>query len=224
MPPATEQVVSLRRLIEGRFPAAPARERRVVPTGVPGLDACLGGGLPAGALTELVADVPSAGCQSALGSLLHATRGARQRVALVDAAGCFDPNGLDDDTLAHLVWIRCGSLADTWRSADLVARDPNYAVVLIDVRGLSLRELQRTRDAVWVRLQRAAEQAGTACIIQSDALVVPNAACRVVFDQPLAADALTQPRAELLIALNPGLQRRRTAYPGRAACLEAAAS
>src|SRR2546425_921790 len=133
--PESAKVVALRRLLDERFPAVRPREQRVVPTGVPVLDRLLSGGLLTGTLTEFVSAVLSGGSQLSVGSLLLSTRLARQRVALVDAAGSFDPTGLDDDAVAHLVWVRCDSLADCWRAADLAARDPNYAVVVVDVRG-----------------------------------------------------------------------------------------
>ena len=207
--PESDKVVALRRLLDERFPPARPREQRVVPTGVPVLDGLLAGGLLTGTLTEFVSAVPSGGSQLSVGSLLLSTRLARQRVALVDAAGSFDPTGWDDDAVAHVVWVRCDSLAACWRAADLAARDPNYAVVVIDVRGLPERELLRTRDSVWVRLQRAAEQAETALAVQTTTALVPNAARRIVFAQPLAGGSLLRPRSELAAALVMELQRAR---------------
>jgi RecA/RadA recombinase len=209
MSPESDKVVALRRLLDERFPAARRRESRTVPTGVPALDRLLSGGLHTGTLTEFVSAVASGGCQSSVGSLLLSTRLARQRVALIDAAGSFDLEGFDDDGLAHLVWVRCASLGDCWRAADLVARDPNYAVVVIDVRGWPERALLRTRDSIWVRLQRAAEQAETAIAIQTTTPLVPNAARRVVFAQPLNGEALTQSRLTLLGTIEVELQRVR---------------
>ena len=210
MPSESDKVVALRRLLDERFPAARRREQRTVSTGVPALDQSLGGGLATGTLTEWVSEAGSAGSQSSLGALLLSTRFARQRVALVDAAGSFDAEGLDDDAVAHLVWIRCTSLAESWRAADLTARDPNYAVTVIDVRGYPARELLRTRDSVWVRLQRAAEQSETAIAIQTTTPLVPNAARRLVFSHPLDPATLTQPRAEIIQAITVQLQRART--------------
>jgi hypothetical protein len=93
-----------------------------------------------------------------------------------------------------------------------VARDPNYAVVVIDVRGFSERELLRTRDSIWVRLQRAAEQAETALLVQTTTALVPNAARRIVFSQPLEPSALLQPWSELLPSLGMELQRARVRF------------
>lgn len=207
--PESDKVVALRRLLDERFPAARPRGQRIVPTGVPDLDRLLAGGLLTGALTEFVSVVPSGGSQLSVSSVLLSTRLARQRVALVDAAGNFDPTGLDDDAVAHLVWVRCDTLAGCWRAADLAARDPNYAVVVIDVRGYPERELLRTRDSVWVRLQRAAEQAETALVVQTTTPLVPNATRRIVFAQPLEGGSLLRSRADLVLTLGVELQRAR---------------
>jgi len=209
MSSGSDKVVALRRLLDERFPAAHPRESRVIPTGVPGVDRLLSGGLITGTLTEFVSAVPSGGGQLSLGSLLLSTRLARQRVALVDASGSFDLTGLDDDAVAHLVWIRCASLKETWRAADVAARDPNYAVVVVDVRGYPERDLLRTKDSIWVRLQRASEQAEIALVIQTTTPLVPNAAMRLVFAAPLDGRTLTQPRGDVLATLAPTLQRAR---------------
>lgn len=209
MSSGSDKVVALRRLLDERFPAAHPRESRLIPTGVLAVDQLLAGGLVTGTLTELVSDVPSGGSQLSVGSLLLSTRLARQRVALVDAAGAFDLTGLDDDAVAHLVWVRCATLSEAWRAADLVARDPNYAVIVIDVRGFPERELLRTKDSVWVRLQRAAEHAETAIVVQTTTPLVPNAAMRLTFTQPLDGRTLTQSRLDVLASLAPTLQRVR---------------
>lgn len=217
MPSGSDKVVALRRLLDERHPVAPRRARRVVPTGVPSLDQLLDGGLATGALTEFVSEGTSTGNQSALGSLISATRSARQRIALIDAAGAFDIEGFDDDAIAHVVWVRCKALSECWRAADLVARDPNYAVIVVDVRGHPVRELLRTRDSIWVRLQRAAESADTAVVVQTDSSIVPNAAVRIAFAEKLRPAALTSPRREIVEGLAPGLQRRRARQMGMSA-------
>jgi hypothetical protein len=209
MPPESDKVVALRRLLDERFPTAPRRVRRVLSTGVPQVDSLLRGGLITGTLTEFISVVPSGGNQLTISSILLATREARQRVALVDAAGTFDLEGFDDDALAHVVWVRCGSLSESWRAADLAARDPNYSVVVLDLRGFPLRQLMRTRDSIWVRLQRAAEQADTAIAVQTESAIVPNAGARILFAHALGDGSLMQPRAITLGTIPVELQRSR---------------
>lgn len=209
MSAGSDRVVALRRLLDERFPPARRHDSRRIPTGVPAVDDALGGGLQTGTLTEFVSEHPSAGCQLSVATLLGATRDNRQRVALVDAARSFYLEGFDDQAVAHLVWVRCESLDACWRAADLVARDPNYAVVMIDVRGFPERVLLRVRASIWARLQRACEQAGTALLVQTTTALVPNAARRLAFSLPLPADALTTGRADLIAMLPVELKRQR---------------
>ncbi len=209
MSSGSDKVVALRRLLDERFPASRQRAARTIPVGIAAIDHSLGGGLHTGTLTEFVSAAPSAGSQLSLGAVLLATRLARQRIALIDAANAFDLESLDDDALAHVVWVRCSSLDECWRAADLAARDPNYAVVAVDVRGFSERALLRTRDSIWTRLQRAAEQAETALLIQTTTPLVPNAARRLVFAQPLDAGSLDTARLSLTEGVHVELQRQR---------------
>ncbi len=69
--PAPQTLAALRTLVAAWTPAV--RPDTVVATGVPGLDGPLGGGLPAGRLTELVAPAGTGG-QTVLAHLLASAR------------------------------------------------------------------------------------------------------------------------------------------------------
>src|SRR5437870_4891211 len=104
MPPPIANVAALRQLLAERFPTAPRTATSLLATGIPAIDdSC--GGLPRGALTELVCTAPSCGGQLTLGQLLRATREQRQRVALIDGADEFDPQSWPAEYLDHLVWV-----------------------------------------------------------------------------------------------------------------------
>jgi recombination protein RecA len=96
-----------------KFPSAltpPARMvRRVVPTGIGALDDLVQGGLPIGAMTELVGDVCSGRMSLAL-SFLSQVTAAEKVCAWIDASNTFNPAaasaaGVD---LRRLLWVRCG--------------------------------------------------------------------------------------------------------------------
>ena len=126
--------------------------------------------------------------------LLITTRNARQRVALVDAADGFAPECVPSDALRHLVWVRPRSLAETMAVADVLVRDGNYAVVVVDLRGLAERELLNLPKAQWHRLQRAAESRAAAVLVQTTRGVVPAVPWRLTLKTPhgLAARRTTQ--------------------------------
>ena len=87
---------------------APARPV-AAPTGLPPLDALLGGGFPRGRIAEVVGPRGSGRTSMLLGSLACATaRGAL--AALVDATDGLDPASAEvlGVRLGQLLWVRCG--------------------------------------------------------------------------------------------------------------------
>lgn len=256
--PAPARLAALRQLLAGRFPSAaphPAftggpRAGRALPSGIPALDAAAGG-LPRGALTEIVCTAPSCGGQLLLGQFLAATRLAHARIALVDGHDSFDPASFPADLLAHLVWVRgrgrstapvsdpvaaalkrsdhvvagpatfslCSSaptssapeIAWALQAADLLVRDANLGLVVLDLRGADAADFRRTPATHWYRLQHAAETAGQPLVVQTSHAAVPSARIRFVLAATHAFPALTLERTTLLAALAPRLQRHRLA-------------
>jgi hypothetical protein len=161
-----------------------------VSAAVRSIDDALGGGLPAGRLTELVSAVPSGGGQTVIARLLEAAQAARQRIALVDGADGFAPGAVPGDALRHLVWVRCRLPEQAFSVADILVRDGNYAAVILDLRGCAERVLRRTPASTWYRLQRAAESGSVAVLVQTTSPLVPAVPWRLVLDTPLSlADA-----------------------------------
>ena len=159
---------ALRSLLAARFPEKNRRPAGCVPTGVAAVDEALGGGLPVGRLTEVVSAVASSGGQTLLTRLIEETRVARRRIALVDGADGFAPESVSADALRHVVWVRGQDLAQALASADVLVRDGNFAVVVVDLRGCDERALRKTPSATWHRLHRATEAGATAVLVVGD--------------------------------------------------------
>jgi hypothetical protein len=209
MPAASEKLHALRDLLARRFPdAAGSVQGQRIATGLPVVDTSTGG-LPTGALTEIVCSAPSSGGTLLLARTLESSRQHRLRVALVDGANTFDPQSFTQDALAHLVWVRCHTLHETMQAADLIAHDANFGLVIVDVRGLPERELRREPSTAWYRLQRAAEQNGLPLVIATPFALVPSAMLRFVLDHSYSASALEGERLELTAQLAPTMQRQR---------------
>jgi hypothetical protein len=146
------------------------------------MDRVLGGGLWKGALTEISTPVEGkggAGCLTVLSAVLRASALERRPVALVDAADGFDPQPLDAATLAHLLWVRCQSIPQFLKAADLILRDGNLQVVLMDLRGSPRGALRKIPNTTWYRLQRIAGQSAVACMIATPWFMVSSAQYRV---------------------------------------------
>jgi hypothetical protein len=194
VPVPSQTVSALRLLLSARFPERNRRPCGGVSAAVPAIDEALGGGLPAGRLTELVSAVPSGGGQTVVARLLAATQSARQRIALVDGADGFAPGAMPDDLLRHLVWVRCREPAQAFAVADILVRDGNYAAVVLDLRGCAERALRRTPSSLWHRLQRAAEGSSVAVLVQTTFPLVPAVPWRLVLDTSLSLADTGEPR------------------------------
>ncbi|HEX3728721.1 MAG TPA: hypothetical protein VHV47_02880 [Opitutaceae bacterium] len=197
MPRSTQSVSALREVLAARFPEKARRPEGLLPTGIAPVDEALGGGLPAGRLTELVSAAPSSGGQLVFFQLLLATRAARQRLALVDGADGFDPQDAPPDALPHLVWARCAGIAPALAATEILVRDGNYAAVVLDVRGLPARSLRQLPPASWYRLQRAAEGGAAAVLVQSTFPLVPGVPWRLVLPDSVPLGRARSPRAWL---------------------------
>jgi len=200
VPPPTT-IAALRSLVAAWTPTPLVRSGEGIATGVLALDAALGGGLPRGRVTELVSAAPSSGGGLVFGALLASTRAAQLRIALIDAADGFAPASYAADLLRHLVWVRPRSLPEALGCADVLVRDGNYAVLVLDLRGVPARQLRQQPATVWHRLRLAAERNAGAVLVQSSAGVVPAAPWRLALRAPATLSELRQTRAERVAEL-----------------------
>jgi hypothetical protein len=198
---------ALRQLLEQRFPSAQRAADDALATGIPAIDAA--GGLPRPGLTELVCSAPSCGSQLFLGQLLQATREQALRMALVDRGDAFDPSSWPAHLLEHLVWVRTRNTSEALAATDLLARDANLGLVVLDLRHATLAELRRIPSPSWYRLQRAVEPALTAGVIFTPFALVPSVRLRLELANSHSLAAQNQPRPDLITALTPELVRQR---------------
>src|ERR1700729_981417 len=109
---------SLSRRIPSALSPAPKVLRPTSPTGNPSIDGLLRGGLPIGAVSEVVGPECSGRTSLAL-SFLAQTMQAGKVCAWIDVSNTFDPlsaaaSGVD---LARLLWVRCGVQANRTQPA-----------------------------------------------------------------------------------------------------------
>ena len=201
---------ALRQLLRERFPASPHGRTSPLVTGLPAIDEATGG-LPRPALTELVCSAPSCGSQLFAGQLLGVTRAAGLRVALVDAGDAFDPASWPPALLEHLVWVRAGSAGQAMAATDLLVRDANLALVMLDLRYAPPGELRRIPASNWYRLQRALESTVLAALVISPFAMVPSAQLRIELRSAHSLATQSAARSVLNLALAPVLRRQRNA-------------
>ena len=181
-------VLDLRNLLAERFPCPPVLRSSVLTTGLSFLDQTLGGGLPKSAITELISPQMSAGSASLIHALLHTAQGARYFVALIDGADSFDPQPCGN--LSHLLWVRCRKAFEAIKAADLLLRDGNFPLVIVDLILNAPEELRKIPQTSWYRLQRLAEVSSIACLIMTRQSLVSSAQLKIVLENSWTLEAL----------------------------------
>lgn len=182
MPGTPHNLVDLRRMLAERFPAAhavrPARDGVVWPTGVPGFDGFLRG-LPAGEITEVVGDGPGSGSAQLVHALLARTAADGRFLALVDGADSFDVDAADPKVLSRLLWVRCRTVDEALKATDLLLRDRNVPLVILDLKANPVSQLRKVPSSAWHRYGRIAEHHGTTLLVVTPFAMVGATALRV---------------------------------------------
>ncbi len=190
---ARSQIIDLRQLLAERFPAARLPPQARVATGLTTLDTATTGGLVKGAITELTSPHLSAGSALLLYHLLE--RAARERffLALIDGRDSFDPTPCGQARLQHLLWIRCQRASEAVKAADLLLRDGNFPLVVLDLVLNPAEELRKIPSASWYRLQRLVEPAPTAFLVLTRRSMISSAQWKLVLQNSWRLPDLEQP-------------------------------
>src|SRR5437868_11945416 len=187
---SSSKIIDLRKLLAERFPHAPATAATCLVTGLPFLDQSIAGGLPRGAITELISPRTSAGSASLIHALIDGAYRDTYFLALIDGRDSFDPCGLNTASLRHLLWVRCSKASEAIKAADLLLRDGNFPLVIVDCVLNSPEELRKIPQTSWYRLQRLVELAPTACLVLTRYAMVASAQLKLVLENSWNLDSL----------------------------------
>ncbi|MFZ0301367.1 MAG: recombinase RecA [Terracidiphilus sp.] len=147
MPSASAIRLQIESALAARIPAALTPTARVVrpvaPTGIAALDEALHGGLPVGAITELIGPECSGRTSVALAFVAGMTQAGRA-CAWLDVSNALDPAsaaaaGVD---LRRLLWVRCGArktgaaLAETTLTGQRFSLPERYLIPKPAIKGL----------------------------------------------------------------------------------------
>ena len=174
------KIIDLRNLLAERFPHPLCSTARRLSTGLFCVDESIGGGLPRGAITELISSGTSAGSASLIRALVHCAHRDNYFLALIDGRDSFNPSGLDNASLQHLLWVRCSEASEVVKAADLLLRDGNFPLVIVDLVLNAPDELRKIPQTNWYRLQRLVEIVSTACLVLTPYEVVSSAQLKLV--------------------------------------------
>jgi hypothetical protein len=205
------QLLALRELLAGKYPEEAPHRSGFLETGVEAVDR-IEGGLRLGALTEISGS--AAGNSLLLQTLLERLRRQQRLGALIDCGAFFDPDSFHPASLPRLLWVQCATPAVAAKAADLLLRDGNLSLLLLDLQDARPRELRRVPASTWHRFQRLVEPSNTALVVFTRQPIVESAAVRIATTWPRNFAALTARRSQLLAALETRVfPRRRLALP-----------
>ena len=195
-------IIELRQLLAERFPGLRTRglsatKHAFWPTGIPQLDKPLHGGLPKGALVEMVAEQHGSGSALLMTALLHRALGENKFTAVIDGQDSLDVTQLGED-LSRLLWVRCRSTAEALKAADLILRDGNLPLVLLDLVSNPAAQLRKIPATTWYRFQRLMEQTSAVCVVLVPRPMVAPAQVRVTLHSRFSLRALEREPQELL--------------------------
>jgi hypothetical protein len=189
---ASSKVIDLRRLLAERFPQTFASGADRLRTGLPVIDAAIGG-LPKNAITELTSPNLSAGSALLLHALLQHAHREGFFVALVDGKDSFDPHTAGPAVLPNLLWVRCHRAAQAVQAADLLLRDGNFPLVILDLVLNASDELRKMPQTHWYRLQRLVEAAPSAFLVLTRRSMISSAQLKLCLDNAWRLNDLEQP-------------------------------
>ena len=181
---------ALRTLVEEKFPRAACAPAGRLRTGCGPLD--VRGGLPRGAITEVCGSL--AGGQMVIASLLETAVREGFFSALIDGADAFDPAQWPDHHLDRLLWVRCGEPELALKAADVLVRDGNLPVLVLDLQAVAVGRLRRIPVGTWHRFHRVIETSATVMVTLTPFPLVESVPCRMAVRMAAVWEALGEPR------------------------------
>ncbi len=142
----------------------PSRAR--LPSAIPALDALFDGGLPCGAITEVIGGI-SSGRTTLAHVLTSAATRAGEFVAWVDLPNALDPNcaeraGVD---LERVLWVYPTDRRAAFRAVEQVLGAGGFRLVVLDLDGPLPSKLLPA--SAWLRMGRAAVHRDAAIVVLS---------------------------------------------------------
>jgi hypothetical protein len=213
--PLNPKIVQLRQLLSERFPGARFSSENVEKThafwstGIAQIDHLLRGGLPKGSIVELVSGKTNSGSALFISALLRKGAAENQIVTLIDGQDSFDPCAFEQETLSHLLWVRCKNAGEAMKAVDLILRDRNLPLVLLDLALNPAKQFRKIPASTWYRLQRIAETTSTIFVVLTPHAMVGCAQIRLNLNGRFALEDLDVERFELLGKLKAELAQHR---------------
>ena len=146
-------------------------------------------------------------------ALLQNAHQAGYFLALVDGRDSFDPQPLGNARLRNLLWVRCTKALDALKAADLLLRDGNFPLVVLDLVLNVSAELRKIPQTSWYRLQRLVEAAPTAFLVLTRESIISSAQLKLSLDNTWSWQiwkrTTSTPRFQILVKRTQGEREAR---------------
>jgi hypothetical protein len=236
---------SLKLHIEGslahRFPAVLSPAARTIhetaPTGIPAVDSLLQGGIPVGAITEIIGH-PSSGRTSLALTFLAQLTASQRLCAWVDLHDSLDPEAAAAAgiALARLLWVRCSDhpangrvasarrqhwdrLDQALRATDLLLQVGGFGALVLDLASAAPEYTSRIPAATWFRFRQAADRTRCSLLVLTQPAVSQSTGAPTSCTQSSAAllldcDSTTSPTPTATLLASPQFRvsRRRERF------------
>lgn len=181
------KITELRALLAEKFPQTAACRS--------GVALAAGNGLPelrSGIVTEVTGSLGSGALF--LDALIASVQRGGSLVALVDGSGSFDVTAMQGQP-GRLLWVLCGGAATAIKAADLLLRDGNLPLIVLDLQ-LS-RDLRRIPATTWYRFQRIIEPSSATFVVLTPHAMVASATERFELHGERTLSEMQRRRTEL---------------------------
>ena len=213
--PTSEKIIQLRHLLSERFPgarfSARAEAKPVIfwPTGIGQIDNLLHGGLPKGGIIELVNAPKKSGSALIIAALLRKAAAENQIITLIDGMDSFDACAFEQETLSRLLWVRCQNAAEAMKAVDLILRDRNLPLVLLDLALNPAKQLRKIPSSTWYRLQRISETTSAIFVVLTPQSTVGCAQVRLNLNERFTLEDVESEQFQLLQKLKAEITQHR---------------
>jgi len=167
-------------------------------TGLGGLNEMLGGGLPRGQLTEIIARGPSRGAGVIMAELIAQARREERYAMLLDIGSGFAIESFPESDLEALLWVGCDSARQAVEALDVATRDENFHLFLVDGRDCEAADWKAIRPQLWYRVLNQLRQHDAVTILFSNSEVTAVSRHRLEVVSRLTLDCLHENRSGIL--------------------------
>jgi hypothetical protein len=203
---ASPKIIELRKVLAERFPHPLPLPSPAFPTGWAPLDSILGGGLPRGGITQLLIPHISSGGMLVLHEIIRSLHQSSRQTVLIDGKDSFDP----PPNQSLLLWVRCSNAFQALRATDLILRDGNLPLAILDLKQNPEIELRKIPGTIWYRFQRLLEESKSSLFIVTGQPLTSSSLFNITLTNQLKIDDLSLLSADLLRFFTLKVSRQRT--------------